>query len=847
MTDNSQSGTTKINWGLAWRYARFEMRGSVARFRVFLGALMLGVAAIGAVGSVADAMKAGISGNARLLLGGDFEISSMHMPADSAILASLSDSARQSNVIQMRAMLRVDGGNRKLVEMKAVDSAYPLVGQVELSPARPIQDALQNFGAVADSSLLTSLGLEVGDTAQLGDVEVVITGALEAEPDNAISFVSFGPRLIVSRDTLEATGLKQPGSFITYRSRFLLDNPAQTERVTMALSEQLKDTHMRLRTMSRAAPGFDRFIDRAELFLTLVGLTALLIGGLGISGGVRAWLASRMHVIATLKCLGAPAQMIFYIYMMQVIAMSMMGIMAGLFLAGFAPVLTASLFSQYVNVPLAVSIYPVPLAIAGAFGLLTTFVFAVWPLARTRLIKAAHLFRTMIQLPSGRPTVGALTAVLGGSILLVVLAILATGHIMLSLYFMAGTALSLLLLGILGELVITILRRLPAPAYVPARLALSAIIRPNSPLRSIIVAFGLGLSVLVAVTLSEVNLSRQLNAQAQAQAPDWFFIDIQPDQIDLFTQLVANTDSGTVIERTPMLRGRVTAINGVSTADITPPENSEWIMRGDRALTWHAEMPPQTELVRGEWWPANYQDAPLISITEEMFRDFGLSLGDTVSLNILGRDITATIANTREVEWESFRINFVFIASPGLLDSAPHSWIATTKSGNEEIADRIESAVAADFSNISSVSVKQAVKTATDVLSLLGGAIGLTAIVTLISGLAVLAGTVATTEAQRLSDSIILKVLGATRKDIMIAWILEYSLLGLLTAIVASIIGSLTSYGLIGLVLGSPFELDIYVVLMTACAGAAGTMLLGLAGAMRTLSQKPAPHLREAI
>ena len=825
MTDNSQSSTTKINWGLAWRYARFEMRGSVARFRVFLGALMLGVAAIGAVGSVADAMKAGISGNARLLLGGDFEISSMHMPADSAILASLSDSARQSNVIQMRAMLRADGGNRKLVEMKAVDSAYPLVGQVELRPARPIQDALQNFGAVADSSLLTSLGLEVGDTAQLGNVEVVITGALEAEPDNAISFVSFGPRLIVSRDTLEATGLKQPGSFITYRSRFLLDNPAQTERVTMALSEQLRDTHMRLRTMSRAAPGFDRFIDRAELFLTLVGLTALLIGGLGISGGVRAWLASRMHVIA----------------------MSMMGIMAGLFLAGFAPVLTASLFSQYVNVPLAVSIYPVPLAIAGAFGLVTTFVFAVWPLARTRLIKAAHLFRTMIQLPSGRPTAGALTAVLGGSILLVVLAILATGHIMLSLYFMAGTALSLLLLGILGELVITILRRLPAPAYVPARLALSAIIRPNSPLRSIIVAFGLGLSVLVAVTLSEVNLSRQLSAQAQAQAPDWFFIDIQPDQIDLFTQLVANTDSGTVIERTPMLRGRVTAINGVSTADITPPENSEWIMRGDRALTWHAEMPPQTELVRGEWWPANYQDAPLISVTEEMFRDFGLSLGDTVSLNILGRDITATIANTREVEWESFRINFVFIASPGLLDSAPHSWIATTKSGSEEIADRIESAVAEDFSNISSVSVKQAVKTATDVLSLLGGAIGLTAIVTLISGLAVLAGTVATTEAQRLSDSIILKVLGATRKDIMIAWILEYSLLGLLTAIVASIIGSLTSYGLIGLVLGSPFELDIYVVLMTACAGAAGTMLLGLAGAMRTLSQKPAPHLREAI
>ena len=839
--------STSINWQLAWRYARFEMRGSVARFRVFLAALMLGVAAIGAVGSVADAMKAGISGNARLLLGGDFEISSMHMPADDEIIASLSDNAIHSNVIQMRAMLRSDTGARKLVEMKAVDSLYPLVGEAELRPSLSVQDALQDFGAVADSSLLASLGLQIGDSAQLGDINIVITASLEAEPDNSISFVSFGPRLLVSQDTLAATGLNQPGSFITYRSRFLLDDPAKVEPTTERLSEQLKNTHMRLRTMSRAAPGFDRFITRAELFLTLVGLTALLIGGLGISGGVRAWLASRMHVIATLKCLGAPAKMIFYIYMMQVMALAMIGIIAGLVIASLAPMMAASLFSQYVNVPLAVTLFPAPLAIAGAFGLVTTFVFAVWPLSRTRFIKAAHLFRTMISLPSGRPTAGALLVVAAGIAVLVMLAIVATGYIMLSIYFMVGTALSLVLLGALGEIVIRGLRKLPAPAYVPAHLALSAIIRPNSPLRSIIVAFGLGLSVLVAVTLSEANLSRQLSAQAQAQAPDWFFIDIQPDQIEPFSQLVAATDDRAVIERTPMLRGRVTAIKGVSTADITPPEGSEWVMRGDRALTWHAAMPPHTELVRGQWWPEDYRGPPLMSITEDVFQDFGLQIGDTVSLNILGRDITAKIANTRKVEWESFRINFVFIASPGLLDSAPHSWIATTKSDSEALADTIEAAIASNFSNVSSVSVKQAVKTATDVLSLLGGAIGLTALVTLVSGLAVLAGTVATTEAQRLSDSIILKVLGATRKEIMIAWIFEYSLLGLLTAIVASIIGSLASYGLIGLIIGSPFELDLRVVLLTACAGATGTMLLGLAGAMRTLSHKPAPHLREAI
>ena len=835
------------NLSLAWRYARVEMRGSVSRFRVFLAALMLGVAAIGAVGSVADAMKSGISSNARTLLGGDFELSSLHTPADEAVLSNLESIAKRSDAIQMRAMLAHLDGTRKLVEMKAVDAYWPLTGTAELQSGQPLAEALANNGVIVDSSLLRSLGLAIGDTAQLGETRVRISDVLVKEPDSAISFVSFGPRILISAETLENTALKNPGSFITYRSRFVMHNPSQLDAVTARLTEQLADTHIRLRTMVSAAPGFERFISRAELFLTLVGLTALLIGGLGISGGVRAWIASRMHVIATLKSLGASSALIFRIYMFQIIALSALGIGCGLLLASLAPIASASIFSRYINVPLEMGIYPVPLLLAGCFGLLTTLVFALWPLARTRYIKAAFLFRTLITLPAGKIPLPIFISILICAAGLLVLAIIATNNLFLSVSFMIGTLVSLAFLGMLGEILLRAMRRLPAPSYVPARLALSSLTRLNSPLRSIIIAFGLGLSVLVAVTLSQTNLANQLNTQAQSQAPDWFFIDIQPDQIEPFTAAIIDIDPSTIIEKTPMLRGRVTAINGISTSEITPPEGSEWIMRGDRALTWAATPPPETQLVRGSWWDADYRGDPLMSVTEEMLTDFGLALGDTVTLNILGREITAQIANTRKVEWESFRINFVFVASPGLLDNAPHSWIATTRSSQSAQAEKIEAAIATTFSNVSAVSVQQAVKTATDVLALLGGAIQLTAFVTLIAGLAVLSGTVASTEAQRLSDAIILKVLGAKRRDILIAWMLEYSLLGALTALVASVIGSAASFALISLLIGAEFELDLTVVVFTSGCGAIGTMILGLLGAARSLAQKPAPYLRETI
>ena len=837
------------DWGLAWKFARREISGSVRRFRVFLAALLLGVAAIGTVGSVAEAMRAGIANNAQMLLGGDIELRSLHTAPDEAIITSAARFGAVAQTVQIRAMIQTPD-DRKLVELKAVDTNWPLVGSAELNNAvtdpATLSAALADNGAVVDPQLLRSLNLAIGDRVKLGETEVQITAPLTYEPDRSVSFVSIGPRMLVSMETLAATGLQQPGSFITYRTRILLSGPEQRMPALETLKQATKDTHIRVRDLTDAAPGFDAFIDRAEVFLVLVGLTALLIGGLGVAGAVRAWLASRMPVIATLKCLGAPARLIFRTYLLQVMLIAAIGVSAGVIVAAVAPLFAINILSSYVTVPIAVSVYPVPLAVAAGFGIVTSFLFALWPLAKAEEVRAANLFRALTEMPGGRPKTKYM--VISGLALLILagLALFATRNLVLTISFIGGSIASLLLLAGLGDVLVRVLRKLPAPRYVPGRLALSAITRPGSSVRSVIIAFGLGMSVLVTVSLSEANLSRQIDTRVAEDAPAWFFIDIQPHQVDEFMQIAATTDGVSAVGRTPMLRGRVLSLGGKAASDYSRDNGASWVLRGDRALTWAGAMPPDTTLVRGEWWPEDHTGPTLVSMSEEEAGELGVDIGDVVEFNVLGRQISAEISNIRAVEWESFAINFVFVLSPGALENAPHSWMATTHVENEDAADAIERRVTDAFSNVSALSVREAVATAQRVIGLLGAAVQLTALVTLVAGIAVLAGTVASTEAQRLVDSVILKVLGATRVSISIAWLLEYALLGVLTGIAAAIIGSVASWALIERFLNADFQMDFGLVLTTTLAAAIATALLGLGGAIRTLGQKPAPLLRDA-
>lgn len=837
---------------LAFRIAKRELRGSLGRFRVFLIALTLGVTAIGAVGSIAESMRYGIAVNSRLLFGGDLDASSTHKPAPQEILAEMSKHGQTSSIIMMRAMLgavKDDQPIRRLVSLKVVDDTWPLLGAPVLDPPIPLDQALRvingNPGIVANPGLLRVLGADVGDTVRLGDIDVHVSAILIREPDRSFGFEQFAPSVLLADENLDATGLNVPGALMTYRERLLLHNPQNDFTVLDELKSRSENSLVRLRHHRQGSAGFQSFLSRTETFLTLVSLTALLIGGLGVSSAVRAWLTSRMPVLATLKCLGAPAPLIFRVYFIQVLILTMVGIALGLGFAIITPWVVKFMISSLGVVPIETGIFPAPLIAAAGFGLLTAITFSVWPLGKAREVNPSHLFRTLITVPTGRPKKRYLGVIIVTSIGLAALTWWVTTSPILAFGFMAGVLGSLALLAGLGDLVVRLIGRMPKPKATALRLALAAIIRPGNSTRTVIVTFGLGLTVLVAIAISEFNMNRQINTRLNDDAPAWFFIDIQPHQKETFLQSTAELVGIDNIVMVPLVRGRVVSLAGVPAAEINAPQSEEWILRGDRGLTWTDRPPESARIVKGEWWPENYNGPMQVSMDDEAMTAFGLDLGDSITLNIAGREIKGTITSSRIIEWQNFGLNFVFVLSPGVIEAAPHNWVATVATNDPELEAAVDRNVAANMPNVSSISVKAAAETVGRILGLVSTAIQITAGITLIAGFSVLAGTVAASEARRINSSIILKVLGATRRVILMSYVYEYALLGLITGLVAVCIGTAASYAVIGLLLQTSFVFPPVLSAAVALGGAAATIMLGLIGASRTLGRKPGPVLRQ--
>jgi putative ABC transport system permease protein len=648
---------------------------------------------------------------------------------------------------------------------------------------------------------------------------------------------------MVAHDSLDETGLIQPGSLVQHHYRLRLDPGVTPEAMRIALTEGFPEAGWRIRDTTEAAPGIGRFINRLTLFLTLVGLTALLVGGVGVGNAVRSYLDGKTATIATLKCLGAPGRLIFQVYMAQILALALIGIVLGLVLGVAATYLAAGLLGDALGWRAELGIYPVPLATAAAFGVLTAVTFSLWPLARARSIAAASLFRDLIAPATAKLAGSTLPALLVFGSLLAALAIFTAADRRLAFYFVVGAIGALLLFRLTALGIIWAARRLPRPRRPGLRLAVANLYRPGAPTASVVMSLGLGLTVLVAIALIEGNLSRQVRQSLPEEAPGFYFIDIQPDQVAEFDALVAGFPGVTELQQVPMLRGRIAAVNGVPPSALEIPSDVQWVFRGDRGLTWMREARAVDKITAGEWWPADYDGPPLVSLHDEVGRALGIGPGDQLSINILGRNVDVTIANLREVDWSSLSINFVMIFSPGMLEQAPQSHIATVKA-DPVAEDALEIAVTDRFVNVSSIRVKEALEQVGELIAQIAIAVRAIAAVALVAGVLVLAGAVAAGHHRRVYDSVVLKVLGATRRSIAQAFLLEYGLLGLVTATIASVIGTVAAWLVLTEVMRADFVFLPQAVLSTALIATAITVGFGFVGTWRALGQKAAPLLR---
>lgn len=833
-------------FGLAWRLARRELRGGIGGFRIFLLCLAMGVAAIAAIGSIGAALKGSMRDDARIILGGDVEIRLNAVPASAAQLAWLRGQGRISHISQTRSMART-GAARALVELKAVDDAYPLFGSVVLSPGLALDRALArrgaDWGAVVEPALLTRLNIAIGDTITLGKARFRIVATIVREPDRAARGIAFGLRVLVAHAALKASGLIQPGSLIRYHYRIALRVSAKAWRET--LDTAFPKAGWRVRDTGNAAPGLGRIVDRISVFLAVVALTALLVGGVGVGNAARAFLQSRSGTIAILKCLGAPGRVIFAVYAIQITVLAAAGVAAGVTVGGLAPLAAGALFGGRLPIDPQFGVYPAPLALAAVFGILVTAAFSYWPLVRARAVSAATLFRDLIAPEFRWPGWRDSAVVAGLALLLGLLAVASAQDRQMALYFVAGTAVALIAFRLAAGGIAALSRIAPRAGNPYLRLALANLHRPGAPTATIATSLGMGLSVLIAVALVEGNLSRYVGGVLSESAPSLYFIDIQPDQVAAFDRLLAATPGLRNVGRVPMMHGRIVAIAGTPVDEIQPPANYAWILRGDRGLTW-MRSPPATgsTVVEGEWWPSDYTGPPLLSFDAQAARALGIAIGDTITLNVLGREIETRVANLRRIDWNSLAINFVMILAPGVLDGAPQTHIATARADDAAGDAALERTVTGEFSNVSAIRVREILNRLRALIGQLATAVRLVSAVVVAAGILVLAGAIAASRKQRIYDAVMLKVLGATRRDVLAVFAIEFGLLGVVTVAIASGIGTLSAWAIVTKLMHADWVFMPATVALTALACLGVTVAIGAAGTWSALGQKAAPLLR---
>lgn len=845
------------SFSLAARLARRELRGGIAGFRVFIACLALGVAAIAGVGSVSSALTSGLAEGGQEILGGDVSIRLIHRAASDEEFDVISDGAAVTSSAEMRAMARSVAADatrgQTLVELKAVDDVYPLYGAMELSPAMPLDEALASRngmpGLVVEPNLLTRLGVEVGDPVRIGDTDFELRATIKREPDRVADGFALGPRAMISREALAATGLVQPGSLVEYHYRVQLPADARSGEDIAgwveALNERFPDAGWRIQDRSDSAPGVRRFVERIALFLSLVGLTALVVGGVGVANAVKSYLDGKRTVIATFKCLGAPGPLIFRLYLLQVMALAAVGIVIGLVIGGVAPFIVQAVAGDMIPIPAEMGLYAGPLLLAAAYGVLTALAFAIWPLARAREVPATSLFRDLIAPTRRFPRPVYVAATSGALIALAGLAVALAEERLFAVWFVAGAAGVFVVLWLAARGIMALAARAPRVRSPELRLALANIHRPGAPTSAVVLSLGLGLTLLVTVSLINGNLTGEIMSDLPDRAPAFFFVDVQPDQIDALETLVTASDGVTGFNRVPMLRGKIAAVNGVPSDEVEVAPEAQWALRGDRGITYSATLPEGSSLVRGSWWAADYAGPPLVSFGEDLALGFGIDVGDTITVNVLGREITAEVANTRQIDWTNLGINFVLVFSPGPLSSAPHTVLATVEMGGGAAAEEaLERDVTSQFPNITSVRVREALEAVNSLLGNFAMAVRATGGVTLAAGILVLAGAMAAGFRSRVRDAVILKVLGATRPRILGIYIREYAALGLATALVAALAGTTAAWVVVTVVMEMPWRFLPGTVALTVVAATLVTVALGLMGTWRALSVPSAPVLR---
>ena len=830
-----------------------ELRGGLSGFKIFIACLALGVMVIAAVGALADALTAGFEKQGRTILGGDLVFARMHTRAEPAERTAFAALGRISETASMRTMARrLDGNEQALIELKAVDAAYPLVGGVTLAGEGNFGADMAANGVIADAMLLERLGVKPGESIRIGETDVIVKSVLKAEPDGIADRLTYGPRVFVSLQTFEKSGLLKPGALVRWRYAVERGSDVKEDREALKtlrqdVLKQLPESGFSALDRTNPSPQVTRTLDRLRQFLILIGLASLLVGGIGVANAVGTFIDKRLKVIATLRSVGATGKQIIGLFLVQILAMSLLGIAIGLGLGLVIPSLIERAIGDAMPIQAEFAVSPQSLALAALYGLLVALLFALWPLGRAERVGASVLFRDSTRSESKWPPRSIIAMTLALAAILFGLA-LATSEPRMLAFYAAGVLVAILaVFAGLGELLTRLARAAPRFKSPALTIAMRNVGSSDGLTRAVVLSLGTGLSMLVGVALVNASLVEELRGRLPANSPDYFLLDLPKEDFDGLSKRVEQMVPGTVLTEAPMLRGRLVKLKDKPVEEIKAPPEAQWVLNGDRGLSYAGKVPEGSTITDGEWWAADYSGPPLVSFETDLAKKLDLAIGDKVTVNVLGRNVEATIANLREVKWENLNINFVMLFSPNTLQSAPHNLLATIRLP-EKTPTASEVNLIRDLGKVypavSAIRVRDAINQFNKIFDKVMMAVQVAGSVTLAAGALVLAGALATAQRRRILEAVILKTIGATRWQILKSHAIEYALLALAAALVAILLGSLSAWAALYWFLETPFTFSPGAVLQTLATAAGLIALFGGAGTLAVLRAPPVPYLR---
>jgi len=849
----SEREASTLGWRGAWRLARRGLDWKFRGLRLLVVCLVLGTAALAAIGTLTHAVGDELGQRGQAMLGGDVEVELATRQAFPAELAAFRRAGTLSTGARMRAMAVVPGGDGRAVpvELKAVDEAWPLYGTFTLADGRSAGAPPADTAWIA-SGVAERLGVAPGGRLHIGNATFRIGGVIADEPDRLGEGFALGPTVIIGTAGLEATGLIQPGAMVRWKYRLRLPPAAQPQAVADGLKRAFPEAGLELRTRDKASPGLDRFVSRMGQFLGLVALAALLIAGIGIGNGVSSYLEARRGSIATLKILGATGGDVARVFLLQLTVAAVLAIAIGLVLGVAATPLVAMALDGLLPVKQGLVLAPAALAIAALQGLLIALTFAAPPLLRARSVPAMALMRAGLVAPREGWRLRVLVMALGLAAIAGV-AIATAQQPLLAAEFLGAAGAVMLLLAGLGRALVWVAGRLPRPRSPIARMALGNLHRPSAQTGALVTALGFGLSAFVLLAGIETSLDANIAARVPDRAPDYFVLDVPPAALPAFERVVHGAAPQARIRSVPAMRGAIVAFGPadrmIRVADLVKIPDDAWALRGDRGLTFSAAVPEGNVVTAGRWWPADYAGEPLVSVDEQLAKAIGLKLGDRLTVSLLGVERSARVASFRRIDWDSYGFNYVLVFSPQALGGAPYNLAATIELGKGEktegVARQILSGLVRAMPSSSVLEVGPVLSQARAILGQMAIAIFAAASVAILAGLAVLAGAIAAARERRQYDAVVLRVLGAGTGQLLALVLLEQLWLAGLLAGVALALGTAGAWSVVTQLFEFAWLPGWGTILAVLGGGLAVVLAMALAGSLGVLRTRPAQALRE--